>query len=201
MRAVILAGGVAARFGGRPKGLATVGGVRILDRVITACRTAFGTAPLLIANDPAAPDWAPGIATLPDLVPGLGPLGGLRSAVEQAPAPTVVVAWDMPFLSAALLRRLADGLHDADICLPASAGPRGVEPLCAAYGPACGAAFAAALDRGDRHLLAAHDDLRVRRLPLAEVEQFGPLNELFFNVNSPDDLQVAEQRAAARTGA
>ena len=80
--------------------------------------------------------------------PGLGSLGGIYTAVVEAPAPVVCVAWDMPFVSEALLRRLADGLETHDACLPQSDGRRGVEPLCAAYGPACREAIARSLDAG-----------------------------------------------------
>lgn len=193
MRGVILAGGAAARFGGTAKGLQEVGGRRILDRVTAACTAAFGVSPLLVANDPQAEAWVPGMDVVPDLLPGHGPLGGLLTAVVCGPAPVVVVAWDMPFVSAGLLRRLADGLQAADVCLPASRGRRGVEPLCAAYGPRCEPAIRAALARGDRQLVAFHDAVRTAILPLHEVATFGDPSALFLNVNTPDDLEHARR--------
>jgi molybdopterin-guanine dinucleotide biosynthesis protein A len=197
MRGVILAGGAAARFGGAPKGLQEVGGRRILDRVIAACMAAFDTPPLLVAGDPQASAWQPGLEVVPDLLPGHGPLGGLLTAVVRGPAPVLVVAWDMPFVSAELLRRLADGLHEADVCLPASPGRRSVEPLCAAYGPGCEPAIRAALDRGERQLVAFHHAVRTTILAWHEVAAFGDPSTLFLNVNTPDDLERARLIDAA----
>lgn len=191
VRGAVLAGGAASRFGGRAKGLERVAGKRILDRVVTALLAATGTLPLLVANDPEASSWRPDLRVVPDLVPGAGTLGGLYTAVVQGPAPVVCVAWDMPFVEPALLRALARGLAEADVCLPSSAGPRGVEPLCAAYGPACAGPMAAALSRRDFRAIAFHGEVRVAILPSAVVRGFGDPDRLFFNVNSADDLRHA----------
>ena len=196
---VILAGGGATRFGGRPKGLERIGGKRILDRVVDAMVEAFGTSPILIANDPASATWRPDLARLADLRPGAGALGGILSAVHVgAGAPVVVAAWDMPFIPAGLLRELAAGLAEHDAVLPASDGRRGVEPLLAAYAPACEAAIVQALDRGDRRAIAFHDAVRVGILPLERVRTFGDPALIFLNVNTSDELAQAEAVWLAR---
>lgn len=192
IRGAILAGGGATRYGGLPKGLERVGGTRILDRVAAAFVEAFGTLPLLIANDPAAPTWRPDLTVIRDLHPGAGALGGLLTAVAAGPEPVVCAAWDMPFVSAALLKRLAEGLATADAVLPASGGPRGVEPMCAAYGPACRAAIESAVAAGDLRAIAFHSAIRASILPADAVAAFGDPAVLFFNVNTPDDLTRAE---------
>jgi molybdopterin-guanine dinucleotide biosynthesis protein A len=103
----------------------------------------------------------------------------------------------MPFVSPALIRRLAEGLAQYDALLPESDGRRGVEPLCAAYGPACTAAIAASLDRGDLRAIGFHRDVRVGTLPLDEVRHLGDPERLFFNVNTADDLAKAEALCAS----
>lgn len=194
----MIAGGHAIRYAGTPKGLLAVGGVRILDRVVDALAQATGAAPALFANAPDAVAWRPGLAVFPDVFPGIGALGGILTAVENLGA-AVCVAWDMPFVPAALLRELAAGLAYADVVIPESGGsPRGVEPLCAAYGPACGAAIRAALARGDRRVVGFHADVRVARLPEARVLMYGDPDVLFFNVNTAEDLQHAEAVCRAR---
>src|SRR5438552_7574352 len=142
MDGAIVAGGSASRLGGAPKGLLEVGGKRILDRLVATFEEAFAAAPLLVANAPGAAGWRPGLRVSPDRRPGSGTLGGLLTAVLDAPAPVVCVAWDMPFVPAGLLAALAAGLAEADVCVPASGGRRGMEPLCAGYGPACAPAMA-----------------------------------------------------------
>lgn len=193
VRGAILAGGGATRFGGRPKGLEVVGGQRILDRLVDAMTAALGEPPLLVANDPGAPAWREDLRVVPDVRPGLGSLGGIYTAVVESPAPVVCVAWDMPFVSAGLLRALAAGLAQHDACLPQSGGRRGLEPLCAAYGPACREAIAASLDAGDLRAVGFHAAIGVGILPLAEVARLGDPARLFFNVNTADDLALADE--------
>ena len=194
MRGAVLAGGAASRYGGAPKGLVHVGGRRILDRVVDTVRAVTGSLPLLVANAPDATSWRADLETVPDARPGFGSLGGIYTAVAAAPSPVLCVAWDMPFVPEALLGRL---VHDFtaggyDAVVPESSGRRGLEPLCAVYGPACGPAIARRLDTGDLKAISFHADVRVGILPLADVRGFGEPDELFFNVNTPEDLARAE---------
>ena len=193
MNGAIVAGGLATRFGGRPKGLERVQDVRILDRLVNAFVEAFGELPLLIANVPEGPTWRPGLRTVQDVIPNLGALGGIYTAVKEAPAPVVIAAWDMPFVTPSLLKELAAGLEAADACLPESDGPRGLEPLCAAYGPAVGPAIEAGLARGDRRAIAFHDSVRVAILNDAKIRSLGDPGRLFFNVNTAEDLERANR--------
>ena len=193
IRGAILAGGGATRFGGKPKGLEIVGGERILDRLVAAMTGAIGEPPVLVANAPDAGNWRPDLRTIPDVRPGLGALGGIYTAVLEAPAPVVCVAWDMPFVSESLIRALAAGLGQHDAVLPESDGRRGMEPLCAAYGIACRDAIAGSLAAGDLRAIGFHDRIRVGILPLAEVRALADPELVFFNVNTADDLAKADQ--------
>ncbi|HKP28427.1 MAG TPA: molybdenum cofactor guanylyltransferase [Gemmatimonadales bacterium] len=197
MNGAIIAGGLATRFGGKPKGLELVHGARILDRLVDSFLDAFGVEPLLIANVPEGAGWRPGLRTVRDVIPSLGALGGIYTAVKESPAPVVLVAWDMPFVTPALLTALASGLENADACLPESDGPRGVEPLCAAYGPAVGPAIEAGLARGDRRAIAFHDSVRVAILNGEKIRSLGDPGRLFFNVNTAEDLERANRMTSA----
>ncbi len=173
-----------------------------------ALSEATGAAPFLVANAPDAETWRPGLIVRRDVLEGQGSLGGILTAIEtdgrtdgqtdgRTDAKTVngvlCVAWDMPFVPAGLLKELAGMLEGVDAVVPESDGPRGLEPLCAAYGPACGPAIRAALARGDQRAIGFHRDIRLERLPRARVLQYGDPDILFFNVNTPDDLSRAEQ--------
>lgn len=194
---VILAGGAASRFGGRPKGLERVGGVRLIDRVARALSQVTDTL-LLVANAPDAATWLPAVRTVPDLRPGDGALGGVHTALASAGTDILLVAWDMPFVSPSLLGLLrAEGeAAGADAMLPESeASRRGVEPLCAWYAARCLPAVEAALDAGDRRVIAFLDQVRAARLPLARVATFGDPDRLFRNVNTAEELAAAEAMA------
>lgn len=196
---VILAGGAASRYGGLPKGLERVGGVRIIDRVAVALGEVTDDL-LLVANAPHAATWLPGVRTGADLVPNAGGLGGIHAALHHAQSDVLVVAWDMPFVPAALLARLRALGDGADVAVPESGSRRGVEPLCAFYGASCLPAIERAIARDDLRVIGFHDEVRVARLPAHDVSGFGDPALLFMNVNTPDDLALAEQHASTTHG-
>lgn len=187
---VVLAGGQASRFGGQPKGLELIRGTRIIDRVVAALRAAADDL-LLVANDAAAPGWLPGIRTVRDVRPGSGSLGGIYSALVHACTPVIVVAWDMPFVTASLLTPLRS--RDADVVVYESGSPRGVEPLCAFYSTSCIAPIERRIDSGDLRAVGFYDDVRVVRLPPPSDPHVA-----FLNVNTPSDLALAEGVAAGQ---
>ncbi len=192
MRGAILAGGRAKRFDGRPKGLERVAGVRILDRVERALVEATGERPFLVANAPEARGWLPGAEVVPDRLAVRGSLSGIYTAVSAAGGPVLVVAWDMPFVPAGLLRALVERSAGYDVFLPESGGRRGVEPLCGVYGPACAGAIVRQLERDDLRVIGFHREVKVGTLPLEEVAAYGDVDTIFFNVNTFEDLARAE---------
>ena len=193
VRGAILGGGAASRFGGRPKGLARVGGQRILDHLVGAVQEATGGRPFFVANAAPAATWLPDLEIVADVLPERGSLGGIYTAVvHAADQPVLVVAWDMPFVPAALLAALVAGVGEYDVFLPESGGKRGIEPLCGVYGPACAPAIRARLEREDYRAIGFHDAVRVGTLGLAEVSRYGDPALLFYNVNTADDLAEAE---------
>jgi molybdopterin-guanine dinucleotide biosynthesis protein A len=164
-----------------------------LDRLVRVMTAALGEPPLLVANAPDAGSWRPDLRTVSDVRPGFGAVGGIYTAVLESPAPVVCVAWDMPFVSESLIQALAEGLERHDAVLPQSGGRRGVEPLCAGYGPACGPAIAASLEAGDLRAIGFHHRIRVGILPLEQVWAVADPDLLFFNVNTADDLAKADE--------
>lgn len=196
---VILAGGQASRYGGRAKGLELVGGRRVIDRVADALDSVTDSL-LLIANDPAAHEWLPGVRVERDVRTGCGSLGGIHAAIHHAAGPALVVAWDMPFVPAPLLAALRSLGASADAAVPESDSRRGLEPLCAYYTGACLAPIERHLDQGDRRVISFFEDVRVARLPPVEVRRFGEPSLLFMNVNTPDELALAEHHASTPDG-
>lgn len=196
---VILAGGQATRYDGRAKGLETVGGMRIIDRIATAL-AAVTDELLLIANTPDAESWLSGVRTAADVLPGQGSLGGIHAALAHAKTSVLVVAWDMPFVPAELLSCLRALGARADAAVPESGSRRGLEPLCAWYSPSCLAPIERRLEAGDRRVVSFFEDVRVARLGADDVRQFGDPELMFMNVNTPDELAKAEGHAAADHG-
>jgi molybdenum cofactor guanylyltransferase len=196
---VILAGGLSTRYGGLPKGLERIHGVRIIDRVRAALEPAVDDL-LLIANDDGAADWLPGVRYASDVLRNVGSVAGIHAALVHAGTPVVVVAWDMPFVPTGLLRALRDAGRHADVAVPESDSRRGLEPLCAYYGPACVPAIERRIAADDRRVIGFYDDVRVARVPVAEVTRFGDPARLFMNVNTPEERILAEAHGASTDG-
>lgn len=202
----VLAGGESSRYGS-PKALATVGGERIIDRVVAALREVTPDV-IVSANEPALFDDL-GLPIYPDAREGLGPLGGIYTALlraREAGRPGILaVACDMPFPSLPLLTRLRHTAFgpdaDADLALPASRGRRGFEPLFAAYRTTCLPAIDTALAEGDRRMIGFHEQVAVRTIPLDVVESLCDPKRAFLNVNTPEDRARADAMAASQSDA
>jgi molybdopterin-guanine dinucleotide biosynthesis protein A len=205
----ILAGGESRRYGA-PKALATVDGIRIIDRVVAVLGRVVPDL-VLLANEPDL--FADlGLPARPDTQSGLGALGGIHTglhwAAEEGRPGILAVACDMPFPSKPLLERLRDlafgeperGEAGPDLVIPESRGRRGVEPLIAAYGVGCLPAIEAQLARGDHRMIGFHGAVRTLRMPLAEVESLCDPERAFLNVNTPAERDRAEGLAGRTHG-
>jgi molybdenum cofactor guanylyltransferase len=183
--AAILTGGRAARFGGRDKSALLVDGRTILDRQLDALSTM--TDDVLIVGDVTRT----GVRQIHDIVPGCGPLGGLHAALTSARGDALVLlACDMPFVSAHVIAHLLSLAGEADIVVPRS--ERGYHPLCAVYSRACLEPVAARLADGHLKMLDLLAAVRVREVPAEELRRFGDPDRLLANVNTPADYAGLE---------
>ena len=194
---VVMAGGRNTRFGDL-KAFAQVGGMRIIDRVAAVLR-AVADDVVLSANDLAA--YAPtGLPARPDLIPDLGALGGVHAALswarERGDAGILAVACDMPFPSLKLLQVIHDRAPAHDAVLPESDSRRGLEPLFGYYSIACLPAIEAAIARADRRMVGFHADIDLACVPLEEVRKLGDPTLMFMNVNTREELELAQRIAA-----
>lgn len=192
----VLAGGANRRYGSH-KALARIGDRTILDRTLASLAPVVSRIGI-VANEPE-PYADAGHAIRPDLLPGRGVLGGILTAVRWASElgmnAAIVTGCDMPFLPTELIGRIARDADRNRVVLPASDGPRGFEPLCAAYGTDTAGAIESALDRGDRAVVSFFGDVRIRIIDFDEVRSYGDPQRMFLNVNRPEDRRRAERLA------
>jgi molybdopterin-guanine dinucleotide biosynthesis protein A len=189
---VLLAGGAARRFGGAPKGLARIGGERMADLVLASLGAATD-GQIVVANDASAPAWFPGARIVADAEVGTGPLRGLATALQSADgSPVLVVAWDMPFVTAPLLRALRDmGERERASVVPVHGVPGRLEPLCAYYRPDALEICLRLLASGERRARALHAALPgARALSGAELARQGDPERLFTSVDSVEQLEA-----------
>ena len=197
---VILAGGGASRFGGAAKGLVTIGGRRIVDRLLDALAPVCDSV-LVLAKQPEALHAAlVGVRVERDARPEQASLVGVHGALSAVEDAALIVAWDMPFVPSALLRALR-ALGERAECAALPEGPRGLEPLCAYYPRRCLATAEAQLAAGNYRMASFVEALApYARMPLHDVAAFGDPATIFANINSLADLRAADQRACQGNG-
>jgi molybdenum cofactor guanylyltransferase len=195
--ALIFGGGRATRLGGVNKALLEVGGMRIIDRILSALRP-LADETVLLTNDDALHAWS-GLRLVYDAEPHAGVLPALAAGfAEAAGAVCLAVACDMPFVSTRVfeyLLRLQAETH-ADVVIPRTAGY--LEPMHAVYRRStAGNAIRAALERGEQRMVSYFGAVQVREVGEAEWRSLDPDGLAFFNVNTPEDLAEARRRAQA----
>ncbi|WP_127090641.1 molybdenum cofactor guanylyltransferase [Aquabacter cavernae] len=189
---VVLAGGQARRMGHVNKALMTVGGAAVIDRILDRLSETCAHV-MVIANDPA-PYTERGVPIFPDAMPGHGALGGLHSALLNAPTPNVFVCGcDMPFISPPLIRALAARIGTQDAAVPRDG--YGLQPLHAVYARRIAPLVPPFLVRGELRLERFITGLDAAILPPQETATYAAEAEIFFNVNTPDDLEQAREKA------
>lgn len=198
LSAAILAGGASRRMG-TDKALLTLSGRTLLERTIaTVARVADD---VMIAGD-RGPYHRFGVPVIPDVFPGTGTLGGIATALRHARHEYVlVVACDMPFLSARLLEAMAGQPRDFDVLVPLThashsrqGGQHTYQTLHAIYGRTCLAPIERRLADGDLRVFAALAGLRVRELPEDWLRRYDPDLDSFVNANHPDEWIAASAR-------
>jgi molybdopterin-guanine dinucleotide biosynthesis protein A len=195
MSLVLQAGGGSTRMG-QNKALMPFRGQPLITRVLQRVQP-VATEVLVTTNQPEELAFL-GLPLIPDVIPGLGAIGGLYTALRAAGNPyTAVVACDMPFASAALLEAQRTLLLDDDVDAVIPALAHGYEPFHAVYRTeTCRSAVRSAIDAGKRRAIAWMPDVKVRVMNESEVRQYDPHLLAFMNVNTIEEFQQAEEIAA-----
>ncbi len=190
----IQAGGQSSRMG-QDKALMPFLGRPLIARMVERLR-GIADELLITTNHPAEFSFL-NLPLFPDLLPGMGALGGLYTALSAAREDLVaVIACDMPFVLPELLLAQRDLLlhEEADVVVPRST--EGLEPLHAVYRrESCLPAVRAALQTGERKMVAWFPAVRLRVMELSEVSAIDPDLRSFINLNRPEDFRQAEELA------
>ena len=200
---VILAGGAGTRVGGADKGLLTVHGVPVVERVAAALRPQCDDI-LIVANRHRS-DYACVARVIGDEIPGhAGPLAGIAAALalvvtsgEEAFGDChwlLTVPVDCPDFPSDLCERLHEAF-DADPRLPCAyvRDERRLQPLFALYSLANGGA----LLESARAAASLHGSALRWHLELAaRAVDFGDETAAFHNLNAPEDFRDYERSHA-----
>lgn len=171
----VLAGGRGRRMG-RPKALVELDGAPLIAHPLAAAAAAGLEAVVIAKRGTALPALDVPVWQEPD--DPVHPLLGIVTALERANGPVVAVACDQPFVTPALLTRLAAGPEAA-----VRVGDR-LEPMPARYEPTALPAL--------RTALANEASLRATLAALEPAEMECEAR-VVASVNTPDELAAAQR--------
>jgi molybdopterin-guanine dinucleotide biosynthesis protein A len=177
----IFVGGASTRMGGWPKGLllapreeGAAPRERVVERIARVARAVANDVVLVGAHEAYG---SLGMRAIADAREGEGPLGGVVALLEHAAergARAIAIACDMPYVTRAVLERLATHAPEASAVAPKVDGawqalfarydaPRALETARPLLGPADG--------KGSRGPSALLDALHAEVLPLGDDER------------------------------
>ena len=187
--AAVLVGGKSRRYG-RNKALEIFQGEPLIDRQLRKVQSLF-TEVLVITNEPG--DYLHlEVTLLRDVIPGLGPLGGIYTGLLFAQGKSVfVTACDMPFLQPAVVKHMVQLSMNNDVVVPQKR--EGLEPLHAIYSARCLPHIKKMLERGQFQVVSFFPAVKVCRLSQEELQNLDPHGLSFFNINTPDDMDRARE--------
>jgi molybdopterin-guanine dinucleotide biosynthesis protein A len=178
---------------GADKALLEIDGEALLARTLSLLASVTHDVRIACGVTPRYAEF--GRALVLDRTADLGPLGGLEAALAQSGAEYVLAtACDMPRLDARLIESLlaAARARALDVCVVRS--ERGVEPLCGVWRTSMLTPIRAALEHGERRVIAAFDELlgdgtrpQVGFVELDDMERVR-------NLNTPADFAAERRR-------
>jgi molybdopterin-guanine dinucleotide biosynthesis protein A len=198
--AFILAGGASSRMG-RDKALLDFGGVPLILHTARLLEPLVSEVTVVGSPDRYAPLGLHAIADESNRqaqggrdTPNRGPLAGIAAALAATHSIwNLVVACDLPYLSAEWLDwLLSRALRSrAEAVVPQT--KQGMEPLAAVYRRECAAPIAAALARGMRKVSDAIEELCLDLVYPREWSSLDASGLILKNMNEPGDYEEARK--------
>jgi len=185
--AYILAGGKSSRFG-ENKALYDYEGTPLVQRVVETVRSVIPSAGI-IANQPELYTFL-GLPIHTDIIPGLGPLGGIYTALSYSSTRYVfMAACDMPDIAPKVIEYMISITGDNDVIIPWNDGL--YEPLHAIYSRSCLEVIESMLKREQRRvsILLENENITTRKVLRDEINSLADPSLIFRNINFKADLK------------
>jgi molybdopterin-guanine dinucleotide biosynthesis protein A len=197
--AFILAGGKSTRMGA-DKAFVTLNGCTLLDRALNLAQSV--PSDVSIVGDAAK--FQPFAPVVEDIFSNCGPLGGIHAALRASTSElNLILAVDVPFVSADLLRYLIARAEGSNALATVPRTSQGWQPLCAIYRREFADAAEAAIRGGNYKITALFSDVKVCAVAEEEFQHAGIPPEAFRNLNTREELAavagvLAESESKAR---
>ncbi|MBC8167279.1 MAG: molybdenum cofactor guanylyltransferase [Bryobacteraceae bacterium] len=188
MAGFILVGGASSRMGTDKAALLLEG--RTFVQRIAEELLAVTDSVTLIGKDSGK--LQPNLPSAPDAYENWGALGGVHAALSASQSQwSLIVACDLPFVTAGLFARLA-GLREDFEAVAAIQKDGRPQPLAALYrNDPCLVRADQLIKSGERRPIALLQSVRTRWTPFSELEQLPGAEHFFDNINTPQDYEQA----------
>lgn len=193
MSSIILGGGLSTRLG-RDKIQLEVGGESLLSRTINKLSSTSRDIIIVVAQDQETPNviTSENVRIINDSQNRRGPLvgiySGLKASVDQY---NIVVACDMPFLNTGLLQYMLDAAVGFDASILMVDGE--LEPLHAVYSRNCIQYIETMIQENNLKVRGLLDRVKVRYVEETEIDLYDRDHLSWFNINTPADLEQAQE--------
>jgi molybdenum cofactor guanylyltransferase len=138
--------------------------------------------------NPVRKVFSNGIRTVCDVIPGMGPLGGIYSGLLASGSfYNFVIACDMPFINKSLAGYMIKNKRGHDVVIPKIAGR--IHPLFGVYSKTCVPAIEEMLKRSRLKVAGIFAKVRTRFISRQEIEKFDKNILTLLNINTPDELR------------
>lgn len=185
----IHAGGLSERMGA-DKAHLPLADKPLIEHVLKQV-SGLGDELLITTNNPEKFAYL-GIRTVPNLLPHSGAVIGLHSALTSAQHKHVLcLACDMPFINRKLVEYIINLSPKADVIVPFYKGE--YEPFHAVYSRNCIAVIENMLKQNLNRMVDIYDRVSVHTIGEKEISAIDPTDLTFFNINTLEDLALAEQ--------
>ncbi len=187
--AYIIAGGKSKRFGS-DKARYRFRGKELILHVYDIISRIFED--IILVSYTPMDDLLPGIERIEDLIPDLGPIGGIHAALVHSDKPALfAVACDMPFLNADFIRYMTGFADDYDVVIPGDGDK--LEPLHALYSSACRMEVRRVIEEGSKRIVSILENRNVKIIGSPERAGFRDSGKMFLNINSLGDAGEFER--------
>lgn len=190
--AIILAGGKNIRMG-TEKAFLRIEQKTIIRYILDELQKEFHD--ILIVSKEETCFEETGVRVITDIYPGCGPLGGLHAGLTYSlKYYNLVVACDLPFINEKLARILVEEARGEDVLVPQK-NDEHLQPLCAVYSKNCIKAIEESLNAGNRKVTGFYSKVKVKYINEDKLSRLVGRSNLFFNVNTPEELALARRIA------
>jgi molybdenum cofactor guanylyltransferase len=182
---IVICGGKSFRFG-NDKGMSMLGNKPMIQYSIDSLKPVCSKI-IISSNDPKYNDW--GFKTVADVIGGIGPIGGIISALEISETEdNLIISCDMPFLNHELFKYIIENKNNALAATPVFNGF--IEPLCSYINKKSLYGLKQFIRSGGYKIIDILESINYKKIIIDDSLPFYNV-ELFHNINTPEQLEKA----------